>query len=346
MLSIIFGTRPEYLKIKPLINILKQTNIKYRIIHISQHEHIDMPSDEGPITYIKLSDNKNLTRLALLSREIMVKLDSALEHTSHLLVQGDTATAFFSALSAFHKKIPIFHLEAGLRTYDLQNPFPEEAYRSMISRIATYHLCPDIGASHNLNKENITSNVFVIGNTILDLIKSYNLDPVIGNEVIITIHRRENWDSLIYILDEIHNIARSMYNLQFTWILHPNPSIQSQISEYKTSHSIAANLAFSEPLGHLEMAARIANSHFLITDSGGIQEEASFLGKHCYVIRKTTERNMIPSDYITLVPNIANLFSIIKSNTVQLLPPCDVYGNGSTSEQFIQIYNQVLKNTN
>ena len=346
MLSIVFGTRPEYLKIKPLIYILKKTNIKYSIFHISQHEHIDIGPDEGPITYIKLSDKKNLTRLTLLSTEIMDKLDSALDHTSHLLVQGDTATAFFSALSAFHKKIPVFHLEAGLRTYDLQNPFPEEGYRSMISRIATYHLCPDIGACHNLNKENITSSVYIIGNTILDLIKSYNLTSIIGNEVIITIHRRENWDSLLYILDEIHAIAKDMPNLQFTWILHPNPFIQSQISDYTNSHPMAANLAFSEPLGHLEMATRMANSQFLITDSGGIQEEASFLGKHCYVIRKTTERNAIPKRYITLVPNISNLFSIIKSNTVELLPPCDVYGNGTTSEQFIQIYNQVLKNTN
>ena len=346
MLSIVFGTRPEYLKIKPLLNILKQRHINYTVFHISQHEHIVLGSDEGPINYIKLSDDKHLTRLSLLSTEIMAKLDSALENTRYLLVQGDTATAFFSALSAFYKKIPIFHLEAGLRSYDLHNPFPEEAYRAMISRIATYHLCPDIGASHNLNRENITNNVYIIGNTILDLVKSYNLRPIIGNEVIITIHRRENWDYLLHVLDEIHNIARSMPDLQFTWILHPNPAIRSQISEYTNSHTMVSNLAFSEPLNHLEMATRIANSKFLITDSGGIQEEASFLGKHCYVIRKTTERTSIPTRYITLVPNIANLFSIIKSNTIELLQPCKVYGDGNASEAFIQIYNQVLNNAN
>ena len=346
MLSIVFGTRPEYLKIKPLIQMLKQSNINYSLFHISQHEHIDIDPNEGPITYIKLSDSQTLTRLSLLSTEIIAKLDSVLDSTSHLLIQGDTATAFFSALSAFHKKIPIFHLEAGLRTYDLHNPFPEEAYRSMISRIATYHLCPDLGASLNLKLENINANVYIIGNTILDLIKSYSLNPILGNEVIITIHRRENWDSLLTILDEIHAIARRMYNLQFTWILHPNPAIRSQISEYVASHSMATNMSFSEPLNHLEMATRIANSHFLITDSGGIQEEASFLGKHCYVIRKTTERNTIPTSYITLVPNIYNLYSIIKSKTIQLLPPCDVYGNGTTSEKFIQIYSQVLNNVN
>ena len=137
-----------------------------------------------------------------------------------------------------------------------------------------------------------------------------------------------------------------MPTLQFTWILHPNPFIQSQISEYINSHPMAANLVFSQSLNHLEMATRIASSYFLITDSGGIQEEASFLGKHCYVIRKTTERNTIPSAYITLVPNVSDLFSLIKSNTPKLLPPCEVYGNGNTSEQFIQIYNQVLKNKN
>jgi len=276
----------------------------------------------------------------------MAKLDSALNNTSYLLVQGDTATVFFSALSAFHKQIPIFHLEAGLRTYDLQNPFPEEGYRSMISRITNYHLCPDIGASNNLKKENINKNIHVIGNTILDLIKSYNLTPVIGNEVIITIHRRENWDSLLLILTEINKIAVNMNEIQFTWILHPNPSIRKQISEYTELNHMASNLIFSEPLNHLEMATRIAGSYFLITDSGGIQEEASFLGKHCYVIRKTTERNTIPSTYITLIPDINSLYNIIKNNRIQLLPPCNVYGNGTSTEQFIEIYNQVLKNKN
>jgi UDP-N-acetylglucosamine 2-epimerase (non-hydrolysing) len=346
MLTIIFGTRPEYLKIKPLINKLKLVNINYNLFHISQHEHIDISADEGPITYIKLSQNDTMTRLCLLSTEIMAKLDSALNNTSYLLVQGDTATVFFSALSAFHKQIPIFHLEAGLRTYDLQNPFPEEGYRSMISRIANYHLCPDIGASNNLKKENINKNIHVIGNTILDLIKSYNLTPIIGNEVIITIHRRENWDSLLLILREINKIAVNMNKIQFTWILHPNPSIRKQISEYTVLNHMASNLIFSEPLNHLEMATRIAGSYFLITDSGGIQEEASFLGKHCYVVRKTTERNTIPARYITLIPDINSLYSIIKNNKIQLLPPCNVYGDGTSTEQFIEIYNQVLNTQN
>ena len=346
MLTIIFGTRPEYLKIKPLINKLKLATINYSLFHISQHEHIDISSDEGPITYIKLSQNDTMTRLCLLSTEIMTKLDNALNNTSYLLVQGDTATVFFSALSAFHKQIPVFHLEAGLRTYDLQNPFPEEGYRSMISRISTYHLCPDTGASNNLNKENINKNIHVIGNTILDLVKSYNLTPTIGNEVIITVHRRENWDSLLLILAEINKIAVNMNELKFTWILHPNPFIRKQILEYTSLNHMAVNLIFSEPLNHLEMATRIAGSYFLITDSGGIQEEASFLGKHCYVVRKTTERNTIPSTYVTLIPDISSLYSIIKNNTIQLLPPCNVYGDGTATEKFIQIYNQVLKNTN
>jgi UDP-N-acetylglucosamine 2-epimerase len=343
MITIIFGTRPEYLKIKPLIQALKQHCLSYLLIHISQHEHIDIDSNDGPITYIQLTPRESMTRLCMLSTEIMSKLDHALEHTTYLLVQGDTATVFFSALSAFHKQIPIFHLEAGLRTYDLQNPFPEEAYRSMISRIATYHLCPDHGASNNLMRENITKNVYVIGNTILDLIHSYQLTSTIGKDVIITIHRRENWNSLLHILEKINEIALEHNHLQFTWILHPNPSIRAQIGEYRQSHIMATNLLFSDPLVHYEMATRMASASFLITDSGGIQEEASYLGKHCYVIRKTTERDTIPSTYITLVPNIDELQSILTSSTIKLLPPCEVYGNGTSSEQFIQIYNQVVK---
>ena len=344
MITIIFGTRPEYLKIKPLVHALKHHSLSYLLIHISQHEHIDIDSNDGPITYIQLTQHESMTRLCMLSTEIMSKLDHVLDHTTHLLVQGDTATVFFSALSAFHKQIPIFHLEAGLRTYDLQNPFPEEAYRSMISRIATYHLCPDHGASANLMSEKITKNVYIIGNTILDLIQSYQLTSTIGREVIITIHRRENWNSLLHILEKLNEIALEHHHLQFIWILHPNPSIRTQISEYCKSHIMASNLLFSDPLPHREMATRMASAPFLITDSGGIQEEASFLGKHCYVIRKTTERDTIPSTYITLVPNIDELHSIITSSTITLLPPCEVYGNGTTSEKFIKIYNQVVKN--
>lgn len=346
MLTIIFGTRPEYLKIKPLIFKLKSLCINFSLIYICQHEHIDIDLDDYPIINIKLKQNDIMTRLCFLSTEIMSNLDTILDNTLYLLVQGDTATSFFSALSAFHKKIPIFHLEAGLRTYDLENPFPEEGYRSMISRIATYHLCPDIGACNNLNKENISSEIYCIGNTINDLIVSYNLSPILGDEVIITIHRRENWDLIISILKEINKIATLMNHLQFTWILHPNPSIHLQIQEYKKINSIANNLLFSEPLNHLEMARRISKSYFIITDSGGIQEEASFLGKHSYVIRKITERNTIPPEYITLVPDIYNLYSIIKNNRIQELPPCHVYGNGTTSEQFVKIYTQVLNNKN
>jgi len=343
MLTIVFGTRPEYLKIKPLILALKQNNINYKLFHISQHEHIEIDLEDCQINYITLSHSENMTRLCLLSTEIMAKLDNVLENTSYLLVQGDTATAFFSALAAFHKKIPVIHLEGGLRTYDLQNPFPEEAYRSMISRIATYHLCPDEGSKGNLAKENIYKNVYVIGNTILDLVHLYSLTPVIENEVMITIHRRENWDSLLRIFNEINTIAQKKTELKFTWILHPNPSIRSQILNYIETHTISSNLLLSEPLNHFEMTSRIAKCNFLITDSGGIQEEASFLGKHCYVIRKLTERNSIPSEYITLVPDISELYSIIENKKIQLLPPCNVYGNGEASQRFIEIYKEFLK---
>jgi len=339
MLTIIFGTRPEYIKIQPLIRKLNKNQIEYSLIQISQHENID--TTESSIIYLKLENNTSISRLSLLSSEIIKSLDHALVKTSYVLVQGDTATAFFSALAAFHKKIPVFHLEAGLRTQDIHNPFPEEGYRSMLSRIATYHLCPDVGASYNLKKENIINIVYIIRNTILDVIKLYNLIPIIGNEVIITIHRRENWESLLNILKEINCIAANMNYLSFTWVLHPNPSIRSQIHQYTESNMIASNISFSEPLTHFEMATRIASAYCLITDSGGIQEEASYLGKHCFVIRKTTERDSLPLDYITLIPNINDMYSIITKYKIKLLPSCNTYGNGTASDQFVQIYRDV-----
>ena len=340
MLTILFGTRPEYIKIQPLTAKLKQNRIHYELIHISQHEHIHIEGDEQ-ISYIKLSTSDTMTRLCVLSTEIMAKLDSVLDKTSYVLVQGDTATAFFSALTAFHKRIPIFHLEAGLRTHDIQNPFPEEAYRTMLSRIATYHLCPDVGASNNLKCEQITNNVYIVGNTVLDVIRSYNLTPTLGPEVVITIHRRENWDTLLSILHEMNIVAEFSQHLSFTWVMHPNPSIRSQISEYIRTNPVAKNITFSEPLRHGEMASKIAHAQYIITDSGGIQEEASYLGKHCFVMRKTTERDAIPPEYITLIPKIPELRSAIQNYVVRPLPSCEVYGKGTTSDQFIQIYQQI-----
>jgi UDP-N-acetylglucosamine 2-epimerase (non-hydrolysing) len=277
-----------------------------------------------------------MTRLCLLSTEIMSKLDHVLNNTSYLLVQGDTATVFFSALSAFHKRIPIFHLEAGLRTYDLQNPFPEEAYRQMISRIASIHFAPHKDSCTILHNEKVSGIINNVGNTILDLVNSYNLQCKMDNIVLITFHRRENWDKIDNLLLGLKKLIKKTPNIKYIWYLHHNPDLQDKV---KKSIKNIDSIELREPCTHLDFAKQISICNFLITDSGGVQEEASFLGKHCIVLRASTERTHIPKDYITILEDYTKLDEIYENIPTYNLHPCNVYGSGDSSKlilDFIQ----------
>jgi len=340
-LSIIFGTRPEYLKIKPLVDNLKIINsVKFYLVQVFQHEELVIDeSDETFYIGVPINTIKSINRLTELAVNIPLGLEDILNKSNAVLVQGDTATVFFSALSAFHKKIPIFHLEAGLRTYDLENPFPEEAYRTMVSRITNYHLCPDINSEINLRKENIKNNIFVVGNTILDLINSYKLIPTIKNKVIITIHRRENWDNIEIVLETIKYLANIYKHLEFIWILHPNPSIRDKIKNVSID---LPNIHIVQQKSHRELAEYLAECYCTITDSGGIQEEAAFLGKTCFVFRDKTERDSIPYPYIILCPTVDILKDSFKITNIILLESCNVYGDGKSSDKIIKILEDIL----
>jgi UDP-N-acetylglucosamine 2-epimerase (non-hydrolysing) len=340
-LSIIFGTRPEYLKIKSLVDNLKNTSsIKFYLIQVFQHEELVIDEkDENFYIGVQLNTIKLNNRLTELAVNIPLALEDILKKSNTVLIQGDTATAFFSALSAFHKKIHIIHLEAGLRTYDLQNPFPEEAYRSMLSRITNVHLCPDINSENNLRNENISSNIHVVGNTILDLVNSYNLTSTIRNKVIITIHRRENWDKIESVLESVINLARIYKELEFFWILHSNPSIREIVKNVIID---LPNIRIVSQKTHRELADYLAECYCVITDSGGIQEEAAFLGKTCFVFRNKTERVSIPYPYIIMCPTVEILEHTFKNTNIILLPSCKVYGDGYSSDKIIKIMENSL----
>ena len=337
-IGIIFGTRPEYLKCKPLFAAFQAANIDFQIIHIKQHKDLDIEEKVfSNYTSIEISEDLGISRLNELASTIPKHLEPVISLCKSVLVQGDTASAFFGSITAFHLTKPIFHLEAGLRTYDVANPFPEEAYRSMISRVTTYHLCPDEQAAENLRKENIHHNIFVVGNTILDLIKSYNFTPQLSNRVLITIHRRENWNILLDIAATIRRIATNTPTLFFDWVLHPNPEIAKRITDYFSDGLCPKNICLLEPLSHLHLSEKIYKAHCIFTDSGGIQEEGSFAGKHIFVIRKVTERNAIPPEYIQIVDDHAKLEMLFLSRTISLLEPCFSYGKGDTCEQIVRI---------
>lgn len=330
---IIFGTRPEYLKLLPVIHKFRDNNFIYKIIYIQQHDKIDeiMNTD---IIKIPIIFSDSTERLCHIGEQILSKLPQYLQKYTQIIVQGDTATAFYSTLVAFQLKKKIVHIEAGLRTYDLKRPFPEEGYRQMISRMATIHFTPHVDSSELLIKEKVQGKIFTVGNTILDLISSYKLKCIFTNLVIITFHRRENWDKIDIFLDGLRELIKITPNIQYIWYLHPNPELQHKV---KSKIGNLSQIRIVEPCNHITFTKQIASCQFLITDSGGIQEEASFLGKHCVVLRASTERDHIPTQYITILENYSKLHEIYKTLSFSPLEPCNVYGNGNASEQIIDI---------
>jgi UDP-N-acetylglucosamine 2-epimerase (non-hydrolysing) len=335
---LVFGTRPEYLKIKPIVHVFQHHKLPFCLLQVLQHENLEVEEESADFfRKVVLPSDTSCQRLTNLAASISKAVEPLVRESSCLFVQGDTATAFFSALSAFHFQIPIYHVEAGLRTYDLQNPFPEEAYRSMISRIATYHLCPDEAAKQNLIHEGITKHIYVVGNTILDLVKSYQMTSQIGTLVLITVHRRENWDQLPQIATSIHTLAAQRPDLQFVWIYHPNPALQETVSSTISALGSLSNLQFHQPCSHKTLCQYIHTAYCIITDSGGIQEEASFLGKQAFVIRNVTERSSIPENYIHLVKDHTRLEQLFLEREIHLLESCTCYGRGDASDKIVEI---------
>jgi UDP-N-acetylglucosamine 2-epimerase (non-hydrolysing) len=331
--AIIFGTRPEYLKLKSLMDTFKNSNLVFKVIFIRQHEKIEEILDDNIEEILIINYTPN--RLMNIGSEILIKLPKVILDCTDIIIQGDTATAFYSALTAFQMQKQIIHIEAGLRTYDLQNPFPEEAYRQMISRITNFHFTPHIDSLNTLEDEKVLGNKYVVGNTILDLIKSYNLKCKNDNTVLITFHRRENWDKIDKLLEGLKSLISKTPHLKYIWYLHVNPELQKKVKN--ELHNLNINqIELKEPCNHKEFTIQIAKATFLITDSGGIQEEASFLGKHCIVLRETTERSHIPKDYITLLNDFSQLGKLY-GKIPKELSPCTVYGNGNSCQLIMDI---------
>lgn len=332
-IAVCFGTRPEYLKVLPFIKTLAKANINHKVYYIEQHATIAENIAESVIrvNLPQLASN----RLNSIGAAILIELEKVFDKGhSHIVLQGDTTTALFCAIYGFYNKIKVVHIEAGLRTYDLSQPWPEEGNRQMISRITDFHFTPHAECEDILKAEKASGKIYTVGNTILDLVKSYDLKPTITNTILITFHRRENWEKIDIFIGEIKNLLLLKPDLEFIWPLHPNPDLQKKI---RASFENTTNLKLISPLPHREFTELISEAMLIITDSGGLQEEASFLGKQCLVLRESTERYHIPYPYIHLVKDISTLSSIIQSLNIELLEPCQVYGDGSSSQKILSI---------
>lgn len=328
-LTIVYGTRPEFLKVISLITYFRNLDININVIKVNQH--INLTDDKGYYDNVIEIDNMCDKRVNNIGANILVKLPKHIETSTHILAQGDTATCYYALLTGFQMKKQCIHLEAGMRTYDLENPYPEEGFRQMISRITDIHLCPSIIEQNNLINEKVKGKIYVVGNTILDLVKSYNIPIICENKVLITLHRRENWDNYTELIKSIYEFIKKNKDIVFYFITHPNPILKQIVEEYMLPIN---NLRILEPMNHKDLITLLSKCIFVITDSGGIQEEANFLGKHIYMLRKITERNAIKKEKITIV-NEDNIMAIdiIKDNQERGYE----YGDGNSVEKIYNI---------
>ncbi len=277
MIGLFYGTRPEYIKLEPLIKEFTSKSIKFKLFQVRQHESLLAGCASDYIVPIEdgTANRLNDILVSVLEYEFPQKLD-------YILVQGDTTTAMAVALNAFNKEIPVIHLEAGLRTYDKKNPFPEESNRRIISSLASIHYCPTGRDALQLEREGYhQDDILVTGNTVLDSLRDIPISK--GNEVLITLHRRENQAHLRSWFVIIEAIAQKYPQLSFVFPMHPSPAVQEHKDIFK-------NVTVCDPLPFDEMKKRLASCALAITDSGGIQEECSFFKKLCLVCRKVTER--------------------------------------------------------
>lgn len=300
MLLVSYGTRPEYIKVKSIIDNF--TNI----VTLFTGQHADLIGNHNPNIILNVDFNTS-NRLNDIVCSILSH-PNIFDGITAVVVQGDTTSAMSVALSAFHCGVKIIHLEAGLRTYDVNDPYPEEFNRQLISRIASIHLCPTELNKENLIKEGIDKNcIYVTGNPGLD-----NIDIsgcTYENVVLVTLHRRDNIPIIADWFSALNNIAKKYHNLLFIFPMHPNSNIQKykNILERK-------NISVVQPMTHDALIDTLKCCLFVVSDSGGIQEEASFLNKRIIVCRKTTERPETIGRNSILCPNPSNL-----ENCVQLI---------------------------
>jgi UDP-N-acetylglucosamine 2-epimerase (non-hydrolysing) len=298
----VVGTRPEAVKMAPVIMALQQsTKVDCRILATAQHRQMldQVLAFFGLHPDIDLDIMRPNQSLPELTSRLMLALDGVLaaEQPVAVLAQGDTTTVMTVALACFYRRIPFGHVEAGLRTGDMQNPFPEEANRVIASRLAKWHFAPTKSSKENLLREGIAAeDIVVTGNTVIDALLmtasrelSLGFDLPSGKRmVLITAHRRENFGAPFrQVCAALRTLAQRNPDVVFLYPVHPNPNVKDVA--YSMLGGLA-NFRLCEPLDYAPFVAAMKRCHFIISDSGGVQEEAPALGKPVLVLRDETER--------------------------------------------------------
>lgn len=324
MIFVAFGTRPEYIKLKCLIDLLINNNINHKCMFIGQHSKSFAGLENTNFDEL-IIERTNQNRLNQIIIDVCSKLIFP-SNTKLVLVQGDTATSFAVALAAYNSGIKVGHVEAGLRTWDLDNPYPEEGYRRMIDAISTYHFCPTENDFKNVLSCCESNKSYITGNTVIDTLPDYETKH--ENEVYVTLHRRENHEILQDWILEIEKLAVKHPLTKFFFIKHPNPNVLKHIHLFKTVNVI-------DPLPHEELLDVIATrAKLLITDSGGLQEEASHYNKFCLVCRQVTERPSESSVCVEDPKHLSRLYDLYKDHPVSSK---GTFGFGKASEYIYKI---------
>lgn len=381
---LVFGTRPEVIKMAPLVKVLQKRSEDFQTIICVTAQHREMLDQVLDIFNIspdydldimkKDQDLYDITiRILNGMRDVLRKVQPDL-----VLVHGDTTTATVAALAAFYQQIPVGHVEAGLRTYDIYSPWPEEMNRQLIGRIATYHFTPTFYSKKNLLLEGVCENrIIVTGNTVIDALywvvdrikndfalntklemlirqNGYDVNRLSRDRklVLITGHRRENFgEGFVSICKAIKKMVVKYPNVDFVYPMHLNPNVRNPIHDTfsKWELSEVGNVFFIEPLEYLSFVYLMEKSAIILTDSGGIQEEAPSLGKPVLVMRETTERpealeagtvKLVGTDCLRIVNEVSSLLEnqeIYDKMSKSLNP----YGDGKACERIVNYMLQI-----
>ncbi|MBD2137249.1 UDP-N-acetylglucosamine 2-epimerase (non-hydrolyzing) [Anabaena sp. FACHB-1237] len=357
-IGIILGTRPEAIKLAPVIQVFKTCpELDVQVILTGQHR--EMVEQVMNLFNIQANHNLEIMQKQQSLNDITCRSLEGLEtlfqsqKLDFVIVQGDTTTAFAAALAAFYQKIPVGHVEAGLRTDNIYNPFPEEANRRLISQITQLHFAPTTLAVQNLKNAGVLGEIYLTGNTVIDALLNVaknqpecdikGLNWLDYRMILATVHRRENWgkplqniaQGFLQILDKFPDVGLLLP-------LHRNPTVREPLKQILGNHP---RIFLTEPLDYKELVSAIDKSYLILTDSGGLQEEAPSLGKPVLVLRDTTERpEAVTAGTAKLIgtntDNILTAASELLSSTDiydQMANAINPFGDGQAAKRILEI---------
>ena len=374
---LVFGTRPEAIKMCPLVKEFQKRTSEFKTVVCVTGQHREMLDQVLQIFDVTPDYDLNIMKqgqdLTDITTHALTGLRDVFKECRPdvVLVHGDTTTSTAGALAAFYAQIPVGHVEAGLRTHNIYSPWPEEMNRQVTGRIATYNFSPTPLSEKNLQKEKAHGNIYVTGNTVIDalhmVVDKLHTDEVLAHEqdnvlakagydvtrlangkklVLITGHRRENFgDGFIRMVTAMKDLSEKYPEVDFVYPMHLNPNVRKPIYEVFGEDLTRPNFFFIEPLQYLEFVYLMSKANIVLTDSGGIQEEAPGLGKPVLVMRDTTERpealssgtvHLVGTDYDKIVNEVSTLLADPKAYEA-MSNAVNPYGDGQACRRIADV---------